>query len=243
MPRYCAETDEAMKEKILVVDDDVNLLRIVKVLLDGAGYEVLTATNGLEGLRTFYAARPDLVVMDVMMPEMDGLTLCRRIREVSEQLPVVMLTARDREQDIVAGLEAGADEYIVKPFQQREFLARIAAILRRQRAWASVLEQPITYADEYLTVDMTARQVTVAGQPVRLTPIEYNLLALLVRHAGQVLTSRQILENVWGWEYVDDIDYPRVYVWHLRKKIEPDPRQPTYILTEPGVGYRFQPAK
>lgn len=242
-PSYRARQQTNMNEKILVVDDDPGILKVVETLLTKAGYQVTTAQNGLDGLRAFYAARPDLVVLDIAMPEMDGITLCRRIREVTEQLPIVMFTALGREEDIVAGLEAGADEYLVKPFKSREFLARIAAILRRQRAWAGGAEQPVTYADEYLTVDLAAHQVMVEGRPVRLTPIEYRLLSVLLQHAGQILTNRQLLEQVWGWEYIDDTDYPRVYIWHLRRKLEPDPSHPRYFLTEPGIGYRFQPAR
>lgn len=238
-----ARKQKKMNEKILVVDDDPGILKVIETLLTKADYQVTTAQNGLDGLRAFYAVRPDLVVLDIAMPEMDGLTLCRRIREVTEQLPIVMLTALGREEDIVAGLEAGADEYLVKPFKSREFLARIAAILRRQRAWAGGAEQPVTYADEYLTIDLASHQVMVEGQPVRLTPIEYRLLSVLLRHAGQILTNRQLLEQVWGWEYINDADYPRVYIWHLRRKLEPNPSQPRYFLTEPGIGYRFQPAR
>ncbi len=232
-----------MAEKILVVDDEADLRIVIEALLTRAGYEVLTATNGLTGLRAFHEAHPDLVMLDITMPEMDGLTMCQRIREVNEQVPIVMLTARGNEDDIVAGLEAGADEYLVKPFKSRELQARIAAILRRQRALITDDDQPVTYNDGYLSVDLSARQVIVAGQAARLTPIEYRLLAMLIRHAGQAIGNRQLLEQVWGWQYVDDTDYPRVYIWHLRRKIERDPSRPRYLLTEPGVGYRFQPRK
>lgn len=231
-----------MKHKILIVDDEADLVKVIATLLSKAGYEVITAGNGRDGLRVFYAEHPDLIVLDLIMPEMDGLTMCQRIREVNEHVPVVMLTAQGREEDIVAGLEVGADEYITKPFKAQELLARLAAILRRQRAWAERPESPpTTYADGYLGVDMGSRQVTVEGRPVRLTPIEYRLLTLLIQNAGRVLTNRQILESVWGWEYISDLDYPRVYIWHLRRKIEPDPSRPRYLITEPGAGYRFQP--
>jgi len=230
-----------MKEKILVVEDEVGLLRAIQVLLEQAGYEVYTAENGMVGLRTFYETRPNLVLLDIAMPEMDGLTLCKRIREVNEQVPVVMLTAQSKESDIVKGLEAGADDYIPKPFKTKELLARIAAVLRRQHAWATATEQPLTYADNYLSVDLQARQIIVQGKAVRLTPTEYKLLTFLIRHAGQLLSIQQILENVWGYDYVDAIDYPRVYIWHLRKKIEPDPANPRYLLSEPGTGYCFSP--
>lgn len=242
-PSYRARKQTNMNEKILVVDDDPGILKVLETLLTKAGYQVTTAQNGLDGLRAFYAARPDLVVLDIAMPEMDGITLCRRIREVTEQLPIIMLTALGREEDIVAGLDAGADEYLIKPFKGREFLARLAAIFRRQKAWAGGVERPVSYADEYLTIDLATHQVTVEGQPVRLTPIEYRLLSVLLQHAGQILTNRQLLEHVWGWEYIDDTDYPRVYIWHLRRKLEPNPSQPRYFLTETGIGYRFQPQK
>jgi two-component system KDP operon response regulator KdpE len=230
-----------MDYKILIVEDEESFLRLIHFILKEAGYTTFTAANGLEGLRAFYDSHPDMIVMDLAMPVMDGVTLCRRIREVNEQLPIMMLTALGSEQDIVAGLDAGADEYMVKPLRQREFLARVASLLRRQRAWASSpLPAPVVcYADDYLSIDLASKQITIDNQPVKLTPTEYRLLAVLVQNAGKVLSNRQIVEQVWGPEYLNDNDYPRAYIRHLRRKIEPEPEAPRYLVNEPGVGYRF----
>jgi two-component system KDP operon response regulator KdpE len=169
---------------------------------------------------------------------MDGWTVCQRIREFSD-VPTIMVTAKDQDSDIIRGLELGADDYVVKPVRIPVLVARVKACLRR--ADLVPTEKPeMNYADKYLVVDLPARRVLTNDEPVKLTPTEFSLLARLVQSAGRVLSYKQLLEDVWGWEYTDDIDYLRIYIWHLRQKIEQDPKNPRYILTEHGVGYRFQ---
>jgi DNA-binding response OmpR family regulator len=229
------------KNKVLVVDDDPALLPLIEHTFAREGYQVHTASDGKEALRVFFAHRPDLVVLDIMMPRMDGWETCRRIREVSDA-PIIMLTARGQDEDIVRGLEYGADDYLTKPFSIKVLLAHARAVLRRAALPPTDAEGPTTYADDYLTVDLKERRVSVQGEVVKLTPTEYSLLAYLVQNAGHVLTFSQLLETVWGWEYQDDVHYVRVYVWHLRQKLEKDPKNPQYIQTELGVGYRFEKA-
>ncbi len=229
------------RRKILIADDEPVFTRLVSEVLTGKGHEVLTAGDGREALRLFFDHRPDLVLLDVVMPRMDGWQTCNRIREMSD-VPIAMLSGRRRsEQDIVRGLDCGADDYLVKPVGKNELVARVRAMLRRAGSAVSP-ETGKSFSDGFLTVDTAGRKVAVGGEPVRLTPTEFRLLALLVAGAGRVLTHRQLLEKVWGWEYANDVDYVRVYIWHLRQKIEPDPAHPRYIITEPGVGYCFQGA-
>jgi len=228
------------KAKLLIIDDDTQLMEAVELYLTRAGYEVSTASDGRDGLQTMYLDRPDLIVLDIMMPEMDGWEVCGRVRDVSN-VPIIMLTARGQEADRVKGLKIGADDYVIKPFSLKELEARIQAVLRRA-AWPPPTESPVTYGDDYLTVNLAERRVVVQGEPLELTPTEYRLLAYLVQNAGLVLTYRQLLERVWGWEYVGDVDYVRVYIWRLRKKIERNSGEPKYIRTEHGVGYRFEKA-
>lgn len=230
-----------MAKKILVVDDDPAQLRLVEQILTSHGYEVVKAGSGQEAIRIVYERKPDLVLLDVMMPEIDGWQTCRLIREVSD-MPVIMLTGkRNSEEDIVRGLECGADEYLAKPVGNRELQARVRAALRRADKPLNQ-NKKVLFANDYLTVDVVERRVTVGGERLKLTPREFRLLALLVENAGRVMSHQQVLENVWGWEYIDDVDYVRIYISHLRQKIEPDPSQPKYILTEPGVGYYFSSA-
>ncbi len=232
-----------MGKKILVVDDELTFVRLVRTTLTHKGYEVLTASDGQEALRLLFAHKPDLVLLDVMMPKMDGWQTCSRIREISD-VPIVMLTGKQKsETDIVRGLDYGADDYLIKPVGSRELVARVRAVLRRAELPPSAdVEKKLTYSDAFLSVDVAERRVIVSGERVRLTPTEFKLFALLLENAGRVLTHKQILERVWGWEYVDDIDHVRIYIWHLRQKIEPDPAHPTYIIAEPGVGYYFRKA-
>jgi len=228
--------------KILVVDDDPALLPLIEYTFAREDYEVHCASDGKEALRQFFAHHPDLVILDIMMPRMDGWETCRRIREVSD-VPIVMLTARGQEEDVIRGLELGADDYLTKPFSIKVLVARARAVLRRAALPPVDYSGSTTYADDYLTMDLQERRVTVRGEIVKLTPTEYRLLAYLVQNAGRALTFSQILQNVWGWEYQDDVDYVRVYIWHLRQKLEEDPKNPKYIQTETGVGYRFESAK
>ncbi len=231
-----------MGKKILVVDDEPALVRFIGLTLTGKGYEVLKAVDGQEALRLLFEHKPDLVLLDVVMPTLDGWQTCSRIRDVSATIPVIMLTGkRKTEDDVVRGLDYGADEYLLKPVGGRELVARVRAVLRRAELPPYLDKgKNVTFSDGYLTVDIAERKVVVDGERVKLTPIEFRLLALLLENAGRILTHQQLLEKVWGWEYVDDLDYVRIYISHLRRKIEPDPALPGYIMTEPGVGYYFR---
>lgn len=227
-----------MNPKILIVDDEMAIRDALGRKLQREGYDVALAGNGLEGLRAFHAERPDLVILDIVMPEMDGLTVCQRIREVAET-PILMLSAQAiTEDDIIEGLNAGADEYLVKPIRLNEFVARIHALLRRAQMVSPDAETG--YNDGFLNIDLQRRHVHVNGQKIHLTPTEFKLLVVLMENAGRVVPQRELLEQVWGPEYVDDVYYPRVYISQLRRKIEPDPSNPVYILTEHRVGYRFE---
>lgn len=225
--------------RVLLVDDELAIRDALGRKLRREGFDVLLAGDGLEGLRSFHNERPDMVILDIVMPGgMDGLTLCRRIREVADT-PVMMLSAQAiTEDDIIQGLNAGADEYLTKPVRLNEFVARVRALLRRSQIATPETEQG--YNDGYLSVDLHRRHVHVDGRKIHLTPTEFKLLAVLLENHGRVVSQRDLLEQVWGHEYIDDIYYPRVYVSQLRRKIEPDPANPTYILTEHRIGYRFE---
>lgn len=225
--------------KILIVDDEQAIREALGRKLRREGFDVSLSGDGLEGLRSFHSERPDLVVLDIIMPGgMDGLTVCKRIREVADT-PVMMLSAQAiTEADIVEGLNSGADEYLIKPIRLNEFVARIQALLRRSQVTAPDAGQE--YNDGYLSVDLHRRHVHVSGRRVHLTPTEFKLLVVLMENTGRVVTQRDLLEQVWGHEYVDDVYYPRVYISQLRRKIEPDAANPIYILTEHRVGYRFE---
>ncbi|GIL08568.1 MAG: DNA-binding response regulator [Chloroflexota bacterium] len=225
--------------KVLIVDDEPAIRDALGRKLRRENFEVVLCGDGLDGLRAFHVERPDIVVLDIVMPgEMDGLTVCRRIREVADT-PVMMLSAQAiTEDDIIEGLSAGADEYLIKPVGLNEFVARIQALLRRVQIGMAETEQG--YNDGYLNIDLHRRHVYVDGRRIHLTPTEFKLLAVLLENAGRVVSQRALLEQVWGHEYIDDIYYPRVYISQLRRKIEPDAASPTYILTEHRVGYRFE---
>jgi two-component system KDP operon response regulator KdpE len=232
-----------MAKKILVVDDAPAMVRLIERILSKVGYEVITSSNGQEALKLLFSHKPDLVLLDVVMPTMDGWQTCSRIRDVSSTVPIIMLTGQHKtEADVVRGLEYGADDYLLKPVGNQELVARVQAMLRRAELPSNLdeREEELAFSDGYLTVDVTQRKVSVDGKRVKLTPIEFRLLALLLGNAGRILTHQQLLEKVWGWEYTDDLDYVRIYVSHLRRKIEPEPALPKYIVTEPGVGYCFQ---
>ena len=224
-----------MSARILVVDDEPQIRRVLRTALGSRGYEILEAQSGEEAVEQMFAARPDLILLDVNMPGMGGFAACREIRERSD-LPIIMLTVRNTEPDKVRALDAGADDYVVKPFGIEELLARVRSALRRV-AWAKSPE-PVETPD--LRIDFESRKVTVRGKPVRLTPKEFDLLRLLVSGAGKALPHRRLLQSVWGPDYGDETEYLRVFINQLRKKIEPDPRHPRYILTEPWIGYRFE---
>jgi len=230
-----------MANKILIVDDDPAFIRLVDKILAEKEYKVLKAKNGQEALRLVFDHKPALVLLDVVMPGMDGWEICHRIRDLSD-VPIIMLTGNQMaEEDIVRGLDHGADDYILKPVGNRELVARVRAILRRAELPSCKNDGKVSvFSDGFLTLNVAERKVTVDGQRVKLTPIEFRLLALLLGNAGHILTHQQLLEKVWGWEYTDDLDYVRIYISHLRRKIEPEPATPRYIVTEPGVGYYFQ---
>ncbi|MDK3161547.1 response regulator transcription factor [Anaerolineae bacterium CFX9] len=225
--------------KIMIVDDEQSIREALGRRLMRDDFDVILCRDGLEGLRAFHAERPDLVVLDIVMPEgMDGLTVCRRIREVADT-PVMMLSAQAiTEEDIIEGLNAGADEYLIKPVRLNEFVARVQALLRRASMTSSDTDQ--RYDDGYLSIDLHRRHVHVNGRREHLTPTEFKLLAVLLENSGHVVTQRELLEQVWGHEYLDDVYYPRVYISQLRRKLERDPANPAYILTEHRVGYRFE---
>lgn len=228
-----------MGARVLIIEDDKELARLLQLDLRQQGYEVAITHDGLEGLRTFHSLKPNLVVLDIALPMMDGRTVCQRIRELSD-VPVLMMTAHAvTEEDIVQGLNIGADEFMIKPLRNQEFQARVKALLRRARLSDPDKNLPTGYHDNYLVVDIPLRRVSVADQEVRLTPTEFKLLATFVQHPGEVLTFQQLLEQVWGFEYTREHHYPRIYVSHLRRKIEPDFKNPTYIQSEYGIGYRF----
>jgi len=230
-----------MAKKVLVIDDDLTFICLIEAVLGQEGFEVIRANNGREGLRHLFSQKPDLVLLDVIMPQLDGWQTCRRIREVCD-IPIIMVTGWcQAEENIVRGLDYGADDYILKPVGNKQLVARVRAALRRAELPSSLGAKPgFTYNDGFLSVDVAERRVMVGGERVRLTSREFGLLALLVDNAGRILSHRQLLEKVWGWEYIDDVDYVRIYIARLRHKIEPDPAKPRYIITEPGVGYRFQ---
>ncbi len=227
--------------KILIVDDEPDVVKVVRMSfqIQEPAWEALAAYDGEEALTIFEKERPDLVLLDVMMPEMSGFDVLKELRLFSD-VPVIMLTAKDSEIDKVMGLNLGADDYITKPFGHLELLARVKTVLRR--AQGIPLSHDLPFSSGRIHVDFERRQVTVAGEPVSLTATEYRLLYHLVRSAGHVLPHETLLARVWGREYTDEIDYVKVYISRLRNKLEQDPRNPEYILTEYGMGYWFRKA-
>jgi two-component system KDP operon response regulator KdpE len=227
-----------LKDKlILVVDDEARMVNFMRMNLELEGARVASATNGKEALERAREDMPDVMLLDIMMPEMDGFETLKRLRQFS-QVPVLILTAKDEEEDRVRGLELGADDYISKPFSHRELVSRIRAVLRRHYA-APPIAQTLVKVDDRLQIDFARREVLVEGQRVNLRPTEYRLLYHLVQNAGYVQTHQMLLTRVWGPEYRDESHYLRLYITYLRQKIEEDPANPKYILTERGVGYRF----
>jgi len=223
--------------RILVVDDERGLVRIIRLNLEQDGFEVFEANNGAQAMDRLRAVIPDLVLLDVMMPDLDGFTVLSMIREVGNT-PVIMLTAKGEEGDKVKGLELGADDYVTKPFSPKELASRIRAVLRRGN-FAGDSEEGVVEVDDRLKIDFGRHQVFIDGQEVKLRPTEYRLLNHLVKNAGWVLTHDQILQKVWGYEYDNEPHYVRLYINYLRNKLEKDPSNPQYILTERGIGYRF----
>ncbi len=219
---------------VLVVDDDIRMLRLMRRMLELESYRVLTASNGEAALGAFYEETPDIVLLDIIMPGLDGFTVCRRIREFS-QIPIVMITARGSDEEKVEGLDAGADDYVTKPFSSKELVARVKAVLRRAHLWEERSEAAVRYAD--LVIDFAGRRVILCDQDVDLTATEYKLLSYLARNAGRVVTPDQMLENVWGKQYLGARHLLQVYMARLRQKLKDDARNPRFILTRPGIGY------
>jgi two-component system KDP operon response regulator KdpE len=229
------------KQRILVVDDEPQLTRVLRTGLTTRGYEVRTAADGLSGFEVFTDWHPDLVITDLAMPNMDGLELCRKLRAVS-QLPIIILSAKGEEKIKVEALDLGADDFVTKPFGIDELLARVRASLRRANTQPSTEEKQAFELGDF-QVDLDARSVSVRGNEIRLTPKEFDLLVYFTKHPGKVLTHHTLLGAVWGGNYVDQNEYLRVFVGNLRKKIEVDSSKPRYILTEPWIGYRFDPGE
>ena len=230
--------DDIYKNKlILVVDDEERMARFIRLNLEHDGFQVVEANRGMQAIQVLRDRMPDVVILDVMMPDIDGFEVLQLIRETS-QVPVIMLTAKGEEDDRVRGLELGADDYITKPFSPREMVSRVKAVLRRTDQGAAAGDGLIE-VDEHLKIDFGRREVWLDCELVKLRPTEYRLLYHLVQNAGWVMTYDQILAKVWGYEYRDEPHYVRLYVNYLRQKLEKDPANPVYILTERGVGYRF----
>jgi len=227
------------KQRILIVDDEPQITRVLRRSLASHGYDVRSSADGESALETFGDWHPDLVITDLSMPNLDGLALCRRLRNLSS-VPVIVLSVKGEEQTKVEALDAGADDYVTKPFGMDELLARIRATLRRAPEQSEDSE-PSTIETGNFRVNLETREVTVSGRQVRLTPKEFDLLVYMVRHPGKVLTHRTLLAAVWGGNYIEQTEYLRVFIGQLRKKIESDPTSPRYILTEPWIGYRFDP--
>ena len=226
------------KPLILIVDDEPQILRVMQASLPPRGYRVRTAPGGSQALDEVRKEPPDLIVLDLAMPDMSGLEVCRKVREFST-VPIIVLSAKGSESDKVAALDMGADDYVTKPFGIDELLARVRAVLRR--APVSDSETTVLKAGE-LTIDTDERRVTMSGTEIRLTPKEFEVLKYLARNSGRVVTHRALLQAVWGSESTEQTEYLRVFINQLRNKIEPDPRNPRYIITEPWVGYRFNPS-
>lgn len=231
--------DDSLKNRtILVVDDEERMARFIRLNLEHDGFHVMEAYRGMQAIQALRDALPDLILLDVMMPDLDGFEVLKMIREVST-VPVIMLTAKGEEDDRVHGLELGADDYVTKPFSPRELVSRVRAVLRRTDQASGQAPNEVIRVDERLQIDFSRREVWVEGQLVKLRPTEYRLLYHLVQNAGWVMTYDQLLSKVWGYEYRDEPHYVRLYINYLRQKLEEDPANPKYILTERGVGYRF----
>lgn len=231
-----------MAESLLLIEDDAVLSQTLQLVLTQKGFQVEVAHDGKSGLKKAYASSPDLVILDIMLPDMSGWEVCTRFREMSD-VPIIMLTAMGKADDVVKGLDMGADDYLIKPVTTEELSARIRAVIRRVYGLNGKSdhnnERHQIYSYDHLTIDFFRREVSVDGQRVELTPIEYRLLSVLIRHQGRLLPHSFLLSQVWGNEYSQDIDYLRLYISYLRRKIEKDPANPSLIHSEWGVGYRF----
>jgi len=225
-------------KKVLLIDDDADLLQLAGLIFKKAGAQIFTARDGLEGMSKLFGHQPNLIVLDVMMPGINGFEVCGRIRQISAA-PIIMLTALNHEQEMLRGLEAGADDFLSKPFNADILLARAKTVLRRSEQ-LNAQNNAVEYNDGYLNIDFERRHILIKGKRIKLTPIEFRLLVHLTRNTGKVLTFQQILTNVWGSEYRGSVDYVHVYISHLRNKIEENTRSPRYIQTIHGVGYIFE---
>ncbi|GAB4512041.1 MAG: response regulator transcription factor [Anaerolineae bacterium] len=225
-----------MSEKILVIDDEEPTVQLIGMLLERRGFEVIKAYRAEEGLRKAYRYQPDLVLLDIMMPDMDGWEVCKRLREMSD-VPIIFLTARGEVRDVVRGLEMGADDYIIKPYDNDELVARVKAHLRRSPRPS--MSDELVFDNGNFRINFMNREVYVRNEIKHLTPKEFNLLGVLVRNAGRVVTRTELVTQAWGEEYSDAIDSLKLYIHYLRQKVEINPNQPDYILTSRGVGYRF----
>jgi DNA-binding response OmpR family regulator len=223
--------------RILVVDDEERMVRFIRLNLEHDGFQVIEAYRGHEAIQRLRDAIPDLILLDVMLPDLDGFEVLKMVREISS-VPVIMLTAKGEEDDRVRGLELGADDYVTKPFSPRELVSRVRAVLRRNETVTGGMHGVIE-VDEHLKIEFERREVWLDGELVKLRPTEYRLLYHLVQNAGWVVTHDQLLAKVWGYEYRDEPHYVRLYINYLRQKLEKNPAEPKYILTERGVGYRF----
>lgn len=227
-----------INSKVLLIDDDVDLLQLASVIFKKEGAQVMTARDAMEGVSKFFTYHPDLIILDVMMPGMNGFEVCQRIRQVSDT-PLIMLTALNHEQKMLRGLDAGADDFLSKPFTAEVLLARAKTVLRRIENLRSQ-NDTFNYNNGHLTIDVERRDVLVNAKRIKLTPVEFRLLTCLARNAGKVLTFKQILSHVWGSEYNGSMGSIHVYISHLRRKLGEDTKRPRYILTCHGVGYKFE---
>ena len=225
-----------MAEKILVIDDEETTVQLIGILLERRGYEVIKALRAEDGLRKAYRSQPDLVLLDIMMPDMDGWEVCKRLRDMSD-VPIVFLTARGEVRDVVRGLEMGADDYIVKPYDNEELVARVRAHLRRSPR--PNMSEELVFNGGDFRINFMNREVRVRNEIKHLTPKEFSLLGVLVRNAGRVVTRAELVTEAWGEEYADAIDSLKLYIHYLRQKLEANPDRPEYIMTLRGVGYRF----
>jgi len=230
-----------MNRRVLVVDDEVSIVKLITFNLEKEGFKTLQAYSGYEALKIIKEEKPDLVILDIMLPEMDGFEICRRIRQEKYPTAVIILTAKDDEIDKVLGLELGADDYITKPFSPRELIARVKAVLRRTSQWDPFLDEQVLKIGE-LCIYPSRYTVLLKGEPIELTPKEFELLHFLAQNAGKVITRDALLNHIWGYTYTGDTRIVDVHISHLREKIESNPKKPEYIKTIRGVGYKFKEA-
>jgi DNA-binding response OmpR family regulator len=228
----------SMAERILIIDDDPNIVSMLQMILRGKSYDISTANNGEVGLEKYHDFQPQLILLDIMMPNMDGWETCRHLREISS-VPIIMLTALGKKDDIVRGLLMGADDYVVKPFHPDELRARVEAVLRRSRSPQSSANGLICFNGGKLVIDEPNRQLYLENQPIELTPTEFNLLFFMAKHPGRILATNTIFDQVWPYDSEAGPEIVKWYIWRIRNKIEEKTNQPEYIITERGIGYRF----